>query len=395
MRAFPVVLPSGARYWTVLDEDLAVVPVADGFLRQVRFGRDGAESTTKSYAHSIALFLRWCARTGRTWQAGAGQLGLFMTWLAHAGPAVSRDGATTQGMVLAGPGSAPARGAGRVNGVLSAVRGMVVHAVAAGQASGDLVALLYEVADDRDLPGAARGEDGRMGWRMRARHRLHEPETPVNRATDEEIVALLGACLSARDRLLVLLMARAGLRRGELCGLRRSDVHLLADSRALGCEIARAHLHVVRRDDNPNGAWAKSRRQRVVPLDFLTVLALDTYVFERMAVSAAAGSDLSLSGCRNKDNNVAERAIRGPVVTRKNARGSHNGDTARNAAVIWTVTATARMAGLNELTYLTAYLDECGRNGGKPLSGPALERFLPWNASPEDLRTWAQPPPDG
>ena len=95
------------------------------------------------------------------------------------------------------------------------------------------------------------------------------------------------------------------------------------------------------------------------------------------------------------DNNIAERAIRGPVVTRKNARGSHNGDTARNAAVIWTVTATARMAGFNELTYLTACLDECGRNGGKPLSGPALERFLPWNASPEDLRTWAQPPPDG
>ena len=26
---------------------------------------------------------------------------------------------------------------------------------------------------------------------------------------------------------------------------------------------------------------------------------------------------------------------------------------------------------------------------------PALERFLPWNSSPEDLRTWAQAPPDG
>ena len=49
MRAFCVRLPSGARYWTVLDEDLAVVAVADGFLRHVRFGRDGAESTTKSY----------------------------------------------------------------------------------------------------------------------------------------------------------------------------------------------------------------------------------------------------------------------------------------------------------------------------------------------------------
>ncbi len=105
MRAFLVRLPSGARYWTVLDEDLAVVPVADGFLRQVRFGRDGAESTTKSYAYSIALFLRWCARTDRTWQAGAGQLRLFMTWLAHAGPAVSGVSATALGMVLAGPGA--------------------------------------------------------------------------------------------------------------------------------------------------------------------------------------------------------------------------------------------------------------------------------------------------
>src|SRR5437867_914429 len=133
MRAFPVVLPSGARYWTVLDEDLAVVAVADGFLRQVRFGRDGAESTTKSYANSIALFLRWCARTGRTWQAGVEHLALFMTWLAHAGPAASGAAATTGlGVVLTGPGAVPARGARRINGVLAAVRGMVVHAVAAG-----------------------------------------------------------------------------------------------------------------------------------------------------------------------------------------------------------------------------------------------------------------------
>jgi len=95
------------------------------------------------------------------------------------------------------------------------------------------------------------------------------------------------------------------------------------------------------------------------------------------------------------DNNPAERALRRPVVTRKNAYGSRNEDAARLAARIWTVTATAQMAGLNVLTYLTAYLDECGRNHGKPLTGPGLERFLPWHAGPGDLRAWAQPPPPG
>jgi integrase/recombinase XerD len=290
MRAFPVRLPSGARYWTVLDEDLRVVPVADSFLRHVRFGRDGAETTTRSYAYSIAVFLRWCGRSGRTWQAGVEQIGLFMTWLAHAPAAPGQEA----GVVLHGPGAVPARGARRVNAVLTAVRGMTLHAVAEGTGPGRLVPVLYEVADDRDLPGEARAGDGRMSWRIRVRHRACEVDAPVSRAAETDIAALVAACASARDRLIVLLLARAGLRRGEAAGLRRSDVHLLADSRALGCAVGRAHLHVVRREDNPNGAWAKSRRQRVVPLDFLTVLAFDTYQLERSAVAGAADSDFVL-----------------------------------------------------------------------------------------------------
>jgi integrase/recombinase XerD len=110
MRAFPVSLPSGQRYWTVLDEDLQVVGIADEYLRHERFGRDAAESTTKAYALAIALFLRWCAGTGRSWPAGVEQFALFMTWLAHAGPLASGLDAVggASGVVLAGPGAAPA-----------------------------------------------------------------------------------------------------------------------------------------------------------------------------------------------------------------------------------------------------------------------------------------------
>jgi len=93
------------------------------------------------------------------------------------------------------------------------------------------------------------------------------------------------------------------------------------------------------------------------------------------------------------DNNPGERAIRKPVVTRKNAYGSRTDDAARLAATIWTVTGTAELADLNVITYLTAYLDACGRNHGKPPEGPGLDRFLPWTANPADLEAWAKPPP--
>jgi site-specific recombinase XerD len=180
-----------------------------------------------------------------------------------------------------------------VNAVLAAVRGLVVHAVTAGEAPGRLLSVVYELADDRDLPAPVRGEQVGMSWRLQARHRMRVPETRVDRAGDAEIAALLRACRNARDRLVVLLLARAGLRRGEAAGLRRSDVHLLLDSTPLGCGVPRAHLHVVRRD-NVNRAWAKSRRQRAVPLDFLLVQAFDDYEFERLRVARAAESDFVL-----------------------------------------------------------------------------------------------------
>jgi transposase len=94
-------------------------------------------------------------------------------------------------------------------------------------------------------------------------------------------------------------------------------------------------------------------------------------------------------------NNAAERALRRPVITRKNANGSRTDDAAQLADTVRTITTTTEMADLNVLTYLTAYLDACGRNGGKPSDGSDLQRFLPWNATPADLHTWAQPPPTG
>jgi transposase len=84
------------------------------------------------------------------------------------------------------------------------------------------------------------------------------------------------------------------------------------------------------------------------------------------------------------DNNQSERALRGPVVGRKNYYGSHAEWSAHLAAAIWTITATAERNHHEPLTYLNDYLNACALNNGKPPEGEALQRFLPWNRDPDD-----------
>ncbi|WP_433574240.1 tyrosine-type recombinase/integrase [Nocardia brasiliensis] len=278
-------MPSGGRYWTVIGADYEVVPVADRFLRELRFGRDRAESTTKAYAESVALFLRWCDSSGHEWHSAAQDLGLFIVWL--------RFTPARPGGVIPGPGVVPVRTDSRINKILTAVRGFLVFAVLAKEAESWVLEQLYEVADTRDLPSAALGEGGELRYRLRARHSLREPQTSVDRASDAEIVAMFLACRNARDRLIVLLLSRAGLRRGAAAGLRRSDLHLLPDNAVHDCRVHGAHVHVIRRE-NSNGAWAKSRRSQIVPLDFLVVRAIDLYLLERDKQPAAANCDFLL-----------------------------------------------------------------------------------------------------
>ncbi|WP_248949972.1 tyrosine-type recombinase/integrase [Rhodococcus opacus] len=276
-------MPSGTRYWTVIDEDLLVMSVADAYLRYVRFGRDGAESTTKSYAGAVALYLSWCAATGQDWRAAAGKMPSFVLWLRH-------SPSQPEGATAGEAGTIMVRGPRRINCVLAGVRGFLAFAVDHGHTPRGVLGQLYELADSQDLPAEARGEDGAWRLRMRARHRVPIVRQRPGRASDEDVLLLLRACLSARDRLLVLLLARAGLRRGEVVGLRREDVHFLLDSSALGCSFPGSHLHVVRRQ-NTNGAWAKSRHSRIVPVDSLVVQAHDQYVAERATKATAWESD--------------------------------------------------------------------------------------------------------
>jgi hypothetical protein len=84
------------------------------------------------------------------------------------------------------------------------------------------------------------------------------------------------------------------------------------------------------------------------------------------------------------DNNPAERALRTPVVNRKNSYGSHAEWAAHLAARVWTITATAERNGREPLAHLTEYLQACATAAGKAPEVQALQRFLPWLPDPSD-----------
>jgi integrase len=107
----------------------------------------------------------------------------------------------------------------------------------------------------------------------------------------EEYVAMMAAPGSARDKLLVTVLALAGLRIGQALGLRRGDMHLMENSRALGCGCPGPHVHVVRREDNENLALSERAGELVVPAHPIVLEVYAAYCLERDRVPAAARSD--------------------------------------------------------------------------------------------------------
>lgn len=68
-------------------------------------------------------------------------------------------------------------------------------------------------------------------------------------------------------------------------------MHLMANSRAVGCSWEGPHVHVVRREDNENLAVSKRRRALVVPAHPWLVSVYAAYCHERDRVAAARASD--------------------------------------------------------------------------------------------------------
>jgi transposase len=92
------------------------------------------------------------------------------------------------------------------------------------------------------------------------------------------------------------------------------------------------------------------------------------------------------------DNNGGERALRGPVVGRKNYYGSGSEWSGQLAAMMFTLMASLKAWGINVRIWMTDYLNACAAAGN---CVPAdLKPFLPWSMDAERLAKMRGLPPE-
>jgi integrase/recombinase XerD len=143
-------------------------------------------------------------------------------------------------------------------------------------------------------PGLDPPEHGGRPVVQRRAVRRRRVERPPATLTRDQVGALVDACRNRRDQFVVEALYATGLRVAELCGLRLSDLHLVPSALHLDCRVPGPHLHVVRREDNENGALAKSIFPRQVPVCRELVWSYNAYRAERDRVSEATASDFVL-----------------------------------------------------------------------------------------------------
>jgi transposase len=75
------------------------------------------------------------------------------------------------------------------------------------------------------------------------------------------------------------------------------------------------------------------------------------------------------------DNNVSERALRGPAGGRKTYYGHHAQWAGELAAMLFTIIQTCLLNNINPYTFLIYYFEECARLEAAPTD---LNQFAPW-----------------
>lgn len=272
----------GSEIWVVVDDQYRLHEEGCAYLAGLRRA-DCSVNTERVYAGRVALYLSYCQDTGVAWASpNVRQLGAFLRWLVQV-PLPPRG--------RRAPARPVYRDKNTANAIMTTTCEFLRYSSGYGRVPRQLVDQLAEPKFLHFIPpDFDPGEDGEFRT-ISARTLKFKVAVPgFEWLSTEQVEQLVVLATRARDRFLVALLAGTGIRIGEALGLRREDMHFLPSSLALGCRTEGPHIHIHRRR-NANGALAKSRFSRTIPVLNEVVGYYADYQMERDRVPAAADSD--------------------------------------------------------------------------------------------------------
>lgn len=242
MKVQRVRLPETNRLsWLVLDDDFVPVQPILAYLKFL-YDLDRSPNTIRASAHHLKQFWEYLHDAHLCWtEIDIAQFAGFITWLRRPDPLVV---------------SIERQQAKRTNATIDQTIGSVQSFYAFHARLGTLPLLpLYQLSmpyRQRYKPflhgmAKAKPEQKRV---VAVKRERRKPKT----LTHEQIQTLIAACTHTRDKFLFTLMYHTGMRVGQILGLKHEDL-----------SVEDGEIRIVPRDDNPNGARAKTRNIYTIP----------------------------------------------------------------------------------------------------------------------------------
>ncbi len=254
--------------WLVLDDDFVSVQPIFAYLRFLH-DLDRSPNTIRASAHHLKLFWEYLRDEHLDWtEIDVARLAAFIAWLRRPASAV-----------ISIEPQKPRRTNATIDQMLSSVHNFydfhmrlkTVPELSLSQWSTpyrrQYKPFLYGIAK-------AKPEQTRVVSTKRERR---QPKT----LTGEQVETLIAACPHTRDKFLLTLLYHTGMRVGQILGLRHSDI-----------SVENGEIQIVPRDNNPNGARAKTHHPYTIPgMEDLMRLYTDYLVEDLSALEADALPD--------------------------------------------------------------------------------------------------------
>ncbi len=266
LRTARIAMPDGRRSWTVLDEDGEIVERLRDWIVHLE-QTDASPNTIRAYARHVVDFANFLGTNG----AGLRDVTVplydgFLAWRL----AKPRNALPSPKLVRLRSSSSPMLAPATRNQIQLSIKSFYRFFNGTDDFTIDTAEAVKVFDGHRVYKPFLEHISQRRTTRRKDRYLGGDPGRVQRCITDKrltptEVLTLIEACGLARDAFLIVLLYNTGMRIGEALGLRHVDI-----------DLAEKVIWIVPRDDNANGARAKSGRTRGVPVhDYVLNMYVD------------------------------------------------------------------------------------------------------------------------